>query len=150
MQIREFALELDEPVILSRKCCGCRRPRSHAGRGLDHCVDHLRVLPHVEIVVGAPDHDVAWALQRVPNRVREPAGDPLEIREHAVPPLVAEPSDRIREEFIVRHRFSLLARTRGPKSSFEKDRCPTCHRLASMRSVFLSHEPGQIVGDAIG
>ena len=36
---------------------------AHPGRGLDHGADHLRVLAHAEVVVGAPDHDLTRALR---------------------------------------------------------------------------------------
>jgi ubiquinone biosynthesis O-methyltransferase len=53
-----------------------------------HGADHLRVLAHAEIVVGAPDDDFARAFRRqAPDGVREAAGDPLEIGEHPVAPL---------------------------------------------------------------
>jgi hypothetical protein len=64
--------------------------RAHARRGLDHRADHLRVLAHAEVVVGAPDDDVAPALRRMPVGVREPAGDALEVGEHAIAPLLAQ------------------------------------------------------------
>ena len=40
-------------------------------------------------------------LRRVPNRVGEPAGDPLQIRENAVAPLIPQLGDRIREDPVV-------------------------------------------------
>src|ERR1700757_2227760 len=77
---------------------------AHARGGLHHGADHFRVLPHAEIVVGAPDHDVARALRRVPHRVREPAGDTLEIGENPVAPLVMQAVEGGTEELAVIHR----------------------------------------------
>src|SRR4051794_13781009 len=86
-----------------------------AGRGLDHRAHHLRVLAHAEIIVGAPDHDVALALGRVPERMREPAGDALEIGEHAVAPLGVEAIKGGTEELGVIHRQNLQRNlTKGP------------------------------------
>jgi len=50
----------------------------------------LGVLAHAEIIVGAPDHDVALALRRMPDRVREAARDPLEVGENTVAALVMQ------------------------------------------------------------
>src|SRR5713226_2988707 len=74
------------------------------GRGLDHGADHFRVLAHAEIVVRAPDHDVALALRRVPDRMREPARDPLEVGENPVAPLITQAVEGGREELAVIHR----------------------------------------------
>ncbi|MEY9172082.1 hypothetical protein ABIF15_003314 [Bradyrhizobium elkanii] len=74
------------------------------GRGLDHGADHLGVLAHAEIVVGAPDHDVAAASRRMPGRVREAACDPLEVGEHPVAPLVVQAVEGGIEELAVIHR----------------------------------------------
>src|SRR3954452_6661097 len=75
-----------------------------AGRGLDHRAHYLRVLAHAEIIVRAPDHDVALTLRRVPERMREPAGNALEIGEHAVAPLGVETIKGGIEELGVIHR----------------------------------------------
>src|SRR5690242_3567650 len=74
-----------------------------AGRGLDHGADHFRMLAHAEIVVGAPDHDIARPLRGVPNRMREPAGDAFEIGEDAVAALVMEAAEGVIEELAVIH-----------------------------------------------
>src|SRR5262249_54201296 len=76
---------------------------AHAGRGLHHGADHLRVLAHAEIVVRAPDHDRTRPLRRMPGCVREPAGDALEIGEDAIAALLAQARQRIGKETIVRH-----------------------------------------------
>jgi len=65
------------------------------------------VLAHAEIIVGAPDHDVALALRRVPDRVREPAGRALQIGEHAIAALGVEAIEGGIEELGVIHRCNL-------------------------------------------
>src|SRR6202035_5791423 len=74
------------------------------GGGLYHGADHLRVLPHAEIVVGAPDHDAASPVRGMPGRVGKPAGDPLEVRENPVAPLVMQAVEGGAEELAVIHR----------------------------------------------
>ena len=59
VQVGELALELDQRMIGAGDVAGAAGAGAHAGRGLDHGADHLRVLAHAEVVVGAPDHDVS-------------------------------------------------------------------------------------------
>src|SRR5207244_9365266 len=51
-----------------------------------------------------PDHDVALALRRVPDRMREPARDPLEIGKNPVAPLVMQAIEGVLEKLAVIHR----------------------------------------------
>jgi hypothetical protein len=76
---------------------------AHPGRGLDHGADHLGVLAHAEIVVGAPNHDLARTLRPVPDRVREAAGDPFQLGEHPVAPFVMQPAKGVSEEIVIIH-----------------------------------------------
>ena len=71
VQVGEFALERDQRMIGAGDVAGAARAGAHPGRGLDHGADHLGMLAHAEIVVGAPDHDLARPLRRVPDGVRE-------------------------------------------------------------------------------
>ncbi len=88
MQVGELALELDQRMVGAGDVAGAAGAGAHAGCGLDHRADHLWVLAHAEIVVGAPHDDVARPLRRVPDRAREASGEPLEIGEHPVAALV--------------------------------------------------------------
>src|SRR5665811_2264084 len=83
---------------------GAPRAGADSGGGFHHGADHFRVLPHAEIVVGAPDHDVARAHRGMPHRVREPAGDALEIGENPVAPLVMQAVEGGTEKLAVIHR----------------------------------------------
>src|SRR2546421_160029 len=44
---------------------------THAGGGFDHGADHLGVLAHAEVIVGAPHDHVAGAVRRMPDGARE-------------------------------------------------------------------------------
>ena len=103
VQVGELGLELDQRMVGAGDVARAARAGAHARRGLDHRADHLRVLAHAEIVVGAPDHDVALALRRMPVGVREPAGDALQVGEHPVAPLVPQRLQGTREKFVIIH-----------------------------------------------
>ena len=75
MQVGELALELDQRMVGARDVAGAAGAGAHAGRGLDHGADHLGMLAHAEIVVGAPHDHVARPLRGMPDRARETAGD---------------------------------------------------------------------------
>src|SRR5262245_17899812 len=68
-----------------------------------HGANHLRVLSHAEIVVRAPDHDLARPGWRMPNRVRETAGNALEIGKNSVTLLFSQPVQRRSKERVVIH-----------------------------------------------
>src|SRR5262249_20104807 len=84
MQISKLHLELDQGMIGAGDIARAAGTGTETGRGRHHRPDHLRVLTHAEVIVRAPDHDLAGARRRVPDGIWKPAGDPLEINEHAV------------------------------------------------------------------
>ena len=90
MQVGQFLFELHQRMMGAGDVAGAAGAGANACGGLDHGADHLRMLAHAEIVVGTPDHDIARALRRVPDRVREAAGDPFEVGENTVAPLVMQ------------------------------------------------------------
>ena len=104
VQIGQFLLELHQRMMGARDVAGAAGAGADPGRGLDHGADHFRMLPHAEIVVGAPDHDVARSLRGMPNRMRKPARDPLEIGENPVAPLIVQAAEGGTEELAVIHR----------------------------------------------
>ena len=63
MQIGEFAPKFDQRMIgagdIPRATCA----RAHTGRGLDHGAEHFGMLAHSQVIVRAPDHDIAWAVR---------------------------------------------------------------------------------------
>jgi hypothetical protein len=59
MQVGKLALQLYERVIGPGDIARASRAGPHPGCGFDHGANDLRMLAHAEIIVGAPDHDVA-------------------------------------------------------------------------------------------
>src|SRR5262249_5807792 len=104
-------------MVVAGDVAGAARAGAHAGRGLDHGADDLGMLAHAEIVVGAPDHDVAWAVRRVPDRVREAARDPLQVGKDPVAPLIPQTGEGVAEKHTVIHGFN--ASRRPPSSSYD-------------------------------
>src|ERR1700692_1136728 len=51
----------------------------------DHCTDHVGMLGHAEVIVRAPDHNLAGTDRRMPDRVRKLTGNPLQIDEITIP-----------------------------------------------------------------
>ena len=103
VQVGELALERDQRMVGARDVARAAGPGAHAGRGLDHGADHLGMLAHAEVVVGAPDHDVARPLRGVPDGVRKSACDTLQLGEHPVAALVVQPAEGVGEERLVVH-----------------------------------------------
>ena len=104
VQIGQFLLELHQRVMGAGDVAGAAGAGADPGRGLDHGADHLGMLAHAEIIVRAPDHDVARPFRGMPHRMREPAGDPLEVGENPVTPLIMQAAEGGTEEFAVIHR----------------------------------------------
>ena len=71
--------------------------------GLDHGADHLGVLAHAEIVVGAPHDDFAFALGGVPDRMGKPAGEAFEIGKHPIAPFTVQLGEGIGEVRCIIH-----------------------------------------------
>ena len=67
-----------------------------------HRRQHRRVLPHAEIVVRAPHRDLG--ADAVIEGARKAAAAPLEIGEHAIPPLGAQRIEALFEKAFVIHR----------------------------------------------
>src|SRR5262249_15518560 len=65
------------------------------------------VLAHAEVVVRAPHHHVARPLRRVPDGAREAAGEPLQVGEYAVAPLVTQAGQSTTEKRVVVHETGL-------------------------------------------
>ena len=90
VELGKLRLELDMEMLGAGDVAGA------AGAGADgverqvHRPDHLRVLAHGEIVVGAPHRDVAFARRRHQPGLGEGAAQPLQIGELAIAPLRPE------------------------------------------------------------
>src|SRR6266436_3123338 len=100
-------------MVRAGNIAGAAGAGAGAGRGLHHGADHLGVLAHAEIVVGAPDDDVAFALRGVPYRMGKPPGQPFEIGKHAVTPFIVQLSKRAGKKRFVVHRFDSPRAPRG-------------------------------------
>jgi hypothetical protein len=61
------------------------------------------MLPHAKIVVGTPNDDVTRTSRGMPDRPREPAGQPLEVGKYAIALLIPQTGQSIREKPIVIH-----------------------------------------------
>jgi hypothetical protein len=90
-------------VVGAGDVAGAAGAGADAGGGFHHRADHLRVLAHAQVIVRAPDHHVALAVRRMPDSVRKASGDPLEVGEHAVTPLVMQTRQRFGEVAVVIH-----------------------------------------------
>ena len=74
--------------------------------GFVHGFLHDGRLAHAEIVVAAPDHDVAFAIFREQACFRKAAAIPADVGELAVPALVAKTGKRVVENGIILHALS--------------------------------------------
>jgi hypothetical protein len=70
-----------------------------------HRGEHLRVLAHAEIVVGAPDGDLPRLAGIVADGARKAAGLTLDIGEDAVAPLAPKPVELRAEEWIINKKW---------------------------------------------
>src|SRR5258705_4563251 len=102
----------------ARDVAGAAGAGADPGRGLDHGPDHLGVLPHSEVVVGAPDHDVVRPLWGMPHRMGESAGDPLEVGEYPIAPLIVQAAEGGSEERAVIHRKTWNRSLAGAAQAF--------------------------------
>src|ERR1700687_3343939 len=76
---------------------------AHPRGSLDHRAHHLRMLGHAEVIVRAPDHHIARALRRVPDRMRKPARQTFEIGENPVTPFIMKLAQSPIEKHVVIH-----------------------------------------------
>src|SRR5262249_46489100 len=90
VEIRKLVLQFYEGMICSGNVPGAARAGAHAGGGFNHSPDHCWVLPHAEVVIGAPDHDITWPVRRMPMSVRKPPCYALQIGEHPISALSLE------------------------------------------------------------
>ena len=90
MQISEFRLEFDNSMMSARNIAGAAGAYSVALRRSDCGCPNLRMTPHAEIVVRAPNGHLALlsGTVRSPNRSREADGVAVEVDEDPIAPLV--------------------------------------------------------------
>ena len=77
-------------------------------RGLDHGVDHLRVLAHAEIIVGAPDGDIlGFTVRTMPHRLGETLHIALDMGEDPIAPFRTKTEDSCLEVAPINHAEAL-------------------------------------------
>jgi hypothetical protein len=59
MQIGKLELKLHQWMTGSRDIARAAGPDAEACSSADHCPNDVRMLPHAEVIVGAPDYDLA-------------------------------------------------------------------------------------------
>src|SRR5262249_42038058 len=90
-------------MIVAGDVAGAASTGAHARRRFDHGADHFWMLAHAEIIVGTPNHDLLRPIRRMPDGMREAAGDALEIGEHAIAPFLVHAGKRGGKEMIIGH-----------------------------------------------
>ena len=114
VQVGELALKLDQRMIGAGDIAGAAGAGAHAGGDVDHGADHLGVLGHAEIIVGAPDHDLARPVRRMPEGVRKASGNALEVGKYAVTALVPQLAQGGGKKYVVIHVILSLSRPTDP------------------------------------
>ena len=111
--------------------------RADARGGLHHRGDHLRVLTHAEIIIGAPDRHIAGrAVVAMPDRLWEGFDTAFEMGEDPVPTFLLETSDRRLEKAPIVHVTTLYAAIGGRYARPSRDR-RAIDRAASALCVLL-------------
>src|SRR6266404_4325301 len=93
-------------MAVARDVAGSAGARTRCPQRLFHRRQDRGMLPHAEIVVRAPDRDLGT--DAVIEGAREAAATPLEIGEHAIPPLGVQRTEALSEEALVIHGSPLL------------------------------------------
>src|SRR5215470_2747337 len=88
-------------VVVARDVAGAARTGTHCPQRLFHRRQDSRMLPHAEIVVGAPDSDLG--ADAMVKGTRKAAAASLEISKDAVTPLGAQRAEALFEEAFVVH-----------------------------------------------
>ena len=103
MEVGERPLELDQRPVGARDIARAAGADAELAGRLLHRGDHFGMLAHAEIVVRAPDGDLARIVGRVAKTPRETARNALEIGKHAVALLLPQRIDRVFEYAAIVH-----------------------------------------------
>ena len=117
VEVGELLLQQHVVVAGARDVARAARPGAHLVQRLVHRRDDLRVLPHAEIVVAAPDRDVFDPAAGVMGGGRKIAGMAFQIREDAVAAVAAQTREPIRKEPFVIHDPSTWTRLIGKNTT---------------------------------
>ena len=89
MQVGEFRLKGDNGMAIAGNISRTPGAGARPPRRFDHGIDDRRVTAHPEIVVGAPNDDLAAVAPVVPRRIRRARSISLQIGENAITALAA-------------------------------------------------------------
>ena len=106
VQVGELGLEFNNGVVGAGNVAGAAGADADFCRGVAHRRDHVRMAAHAEIIVRAPDGDVAGGGAPAPFGLGEGIGVAREIGEDAVAALGLQRADRGLEIAPVVHRLS--------------------------------------------
>ena len=112
VQVGELGLELHDRMMRAGNVARAAGAGAVRARRPDRGLDHVRMAAHAEIVVRAPDGDLArpaLLARRAPHRHREAGGVALEIGEDAISLFRLQAGDRILEAPFVVHARSFPA-----------------------------------------
>src|SRR5262245_29996483 len=123
MQVGKFTLELDERVIGACDVAGAASSDAHAGRGLDHGAYYLGMLTHAEIIIRAPDDDVACTMRGMPGGAWKATGVALKVSKNTIPAIDPQYGKGLSE-------MSLIIRCSHPRNISEKGELSTCYSVA--------------------
>ena len=115
MQIGELRLELHDRMMRAGDVAGSARAGAMGARCANRRLDHIGMTAHAEIVVRAPDGDLArpvFLASGTPLRHGEPGGVALEIGEGAIALFCLQTVDRLLETSLVVHIACFLFRYR--------------------------------------
>ena len=103
VQVGELEFQFDQRMVGAGYVARAAGAGAHpAGRLLERS-DHVGMLAHAEIVVGAPDGDFLGLAVGPPDRAGKRAGDALEIGEDAVAPFRVDLVDRFLKKPLIVH-----------------------------------------------
>ena len=108
MQVGKLALQHDVIVVGAGDVAGAAGAGAAAVERLVHGGKHGRMLAHAEIVVGAPDGDLAGAVPGVADGARKIALLALQLGEHPVASFLVKAGELFGEEGLEIHACLLL------------------------------------------
>ena len=104
VQVGQFAFQIDMIVGVAADIARAARTGTDIVQRLFHRGDHLGMLPHGEIVVGAPDSDWLGAVMAMETaRIRVGTAIAEDVDEHPIPAFFMKTVDRLRKDMLVVH-----------------------------------------------
>jgi hypothetical protein len=114
VQVGERTLELDQRPVGTGNVARTAGADAEPARRLLHGGDHGRMLAHAEIIVGAPDGDLAGIVGTVAEHgARKPPGDAFEVGKHPIALFLPERIECVLEDSAVVHPHVLPAYKRA-------------------------------------